>query len=180
MYNKSIIDITNKIYDMKDITPEEHAELIKAIKKGNKNEKIYLARVLSILKDPNDLKYILEMLNMQSNSLSLIEAVSMYGPLAIEELKQMLKNAEDKRHLRKNIISVFAFLAQHLQREEVLPIFIKYLNDAYKDIRIVCLHGISKLKSEEVLQPLSDLVEIEPDEQVKNFAQKIIESLGQF
>ncbi|MHB8065991.1 MAG: hypothetical protein ACYDG2_25800, partial [Ruminiclostridium sp.] len=92
-YSKRIIDIVDKVYSTQILTQQEHNELVSAMKRGTKAEKIYLARVISRLKKPEDLNSILKLLNMQNSSLSLIEAVAMYGPEALERLKHMLKDA---------------------------------------------------------------------------------------
>ncbi|MHB8065990.1 MAG: HEAT repeat domain-containing protein, partial [Ruminiclostridium sp.] len=80
-------------------------------------------------------------------------------------------------YLRKNIIHVYAFVAQHLNADEVLPIFVQYINDEFKEIRLLCIHGISKLKSQAASKPLQNLIKYEEDAEVKNFAIRILNEL---
>lgn len=173
MIDTKVDGIIDKIYSSKTISEEEHNEIIFAMKNGNSNEKIRFARILSRLKDPNDFKYIKEVLNIQNHSLILIEAAAMYGNIAIEQLKPMLETANTKKYLRENIIRIFVLLGV----QDVEDTFIKYLNDDFIGVRKACIHGIEKLKIKRALKPLEVLISNEIDGQVKKYAQTVYNSL---
>lgn len=177
MVDKKISDITWKIFENHRISDEEHRILVDAIKTGDKQTKISVARALSRLKNPDDLRYILPILNMNVDSGSLTEAVAEYGSLAIEELKIMLEQSKKKKYLRANILKVFLFVSHHLQKEEIAPIFIKYMHDEYFMVRLLCIRGLEKLKLIETIPILNELLQKEKNDQVKNIGLDVLEKL---
>lgn len=182
MPDNKIEEIIWNICGTRNATDEERLILIEAIKKGDKQTKISAARALSRLKDKRerDLDYILDIFNIETNSLSLIEAVAQYGTPAIEKLKELLKisQSNSRKHQRRNILRVFAFIALHLEVDEIKWIFLKYLNDSFSGVRIACLQGIQKIKLKEAVPIIEKLLENEKDERVKNYATTVLNELN--
>ena len=176
MRNQELTAIEAKIYKSIPISDEEHNKLRKALKTGDKQEKIYVARLLSRLKCKDDLKFILPLLYMDNNTLSLIEAVASYGNEEVKKLESFLEDKEKKsKYLRENLIRIFVFTSS----PEYIYIFIKYLNDDFNRVRDACIHGITKLSAVEAIEPLKKLILNEKDISVKKYAQATLEMLEQ-
>ncbi len=173
--DKNIQRIMWKTFDREKISDEEHFLLIKALKSGDKSDKIYISRALSKIGNPDDLKYILPLMNMQNNTLTFIEAIGMYGIYVIEPLLDKLENESfGKKHLRENIIRVFAYLSRENGDERVnkvaAPLFLKYINDDFSGVRCACLKGIENLMLPEAIPYLMTLIEKDTDEIVIRYA----------